>query len=75
MVNAASEGLGIMAMIQEFGRTVKLVMHVDASAALGIAQREGLGKLKHVQTHDLWLQSQAVKRALRMSKVDGTKSP
>ena len=75
MVKAASEGLGIMTMIQEFGKEVKLVMHVDASAALGIAQREGLGKLRHLQTNVLWLQSQSVKRALKMSKVDGTKNP
>ena len=49
-------------------------MHVDASAALGIAQREGLGKLRHLQTNVLWLQSQAVKRALQMRKVDGSRN-
>ena len=35
-------------------------LYVDASAAIGVAQRTGLGKIRHLDTGSLWLQ-QAVK--------------
>ena len=31
-------------------------MYVDAAAAIGVAQRVGLGKLRHLETQSLWLQ-------------------
>ena len=75
MVRAASESLGISTLMKDFGQSAGIVIHVDASAALGIAQREGLGMLRHLQTNVLWLQSQAIKKAIRMAKVDGSKNP
>ena len=38
MVQAASEGLGARAMAAEFGIGPKPFLHVDASAAIGVAQ-------------------------------------
>ena len=54
--------------MQECGEQSGLVNQVDASAALGIAQREGLGKLRHLQTDVIWLQSRAGKKALEIEK-------
>ena len=47
----------------------------DASAALGIIGRTGLGKLRHIDTSYLWLQQDSIKRKLRLSKVKGTETP
>lgn len=43
MTMACSEALGLVAMGRDFGESMKPVVHVDASAAIGIAQRKGLG--------------------------------
>ena len=44
MVRAASEGLGFRALAEDYGRENPPWMYVDATAALGVAQRVGLGK-------------------------------
>ena len=47
----------------------------DASAALGIIGRTGLGKLRHTDTSYLWLQQDSIKRKLKLNKVKGTENP
>ena len=47
----------------------------DASAAIGIIGRTGLGKLRHIDTSYLWLQQDSIKRKLRLNKVKGTENP
>ena len=44
----ASEGLAAAIMATEFGTTMKLRLHTDASAAKGIIMRLGCGKVKHL---------------------------
>ena len=55
MVMAASEGLGAKAMAADFGLQLSPFLHVDASAAIGIAQRKGLGRIRHLDTQSLWI--------------------
>ena len=55
-VMASSEGLGIKAMMMDFGIIVTPHLYVDASAAIGICQRKGLGKVRHLDTQSLWIQ-------------------
>ena len=52
-VTAASEGLGLTAMARDFGMEIRSNVHVDATAATGIAERKGLGKVRHLDTQSL----------------------
>ena len=54
-VKAASEGLGIKAMTEDYLKPLSPWMYVDAAAAIGVAQRVGLGKLRHLDMQSLWL--------------------
>ena len=45
---------------------------MDASAALGIAQRKGVGKVRHLATGTLWLQEQQLKEIMKIVKIFGT---
>ena len=47
----------------------------DASAALGIIGRSGLGKMRHIDTSYLWLQQESIKEKIKMLKVLGTENP
>ena len=47
----------------------------DASAALGIIGRTGLGKMRHIDTSYLWLQQDCIKEKIKMQKVLGTENP
>ena len=48
---------------------------VDASAAIGIASREGIGRIRHVDVAILWLQQKELKKQLEVLKVAGTENP
>ena len=76
IVRAATEGMGIASLMFDFGMTEADVrLHVDANAAMGIIQRRGLGKVRHVEVDLLWLQEQQARRLLPLKKVLGTKNP
>ena len=47
----------------------------DASAALGIIQRQGLGKLRHIDCSYLFVQNLNAEKIIKFSKVIGTENP
>ena len=53
IVRATSEGLGLVAVMAEFGITVDLIVKSDAVAAIGIVKRQGLGRIRHLAVADL----------------------
>ena len=59
----------------DMGMTAKVRVWTDSSAAVGICGRSGLGKLRHVQTHTLWLQERVRSRAIELGKVNGLVNP
>ncbi len=50
-------------------------MWTDSSAAIGICTRQGLGKLRHLDTHTLWIQQAVRTRRVDLRKVDGEANP
>ena len=74
-VMAASEGLGLKAMSLDFGLSLDPFLNVDASAAIGIVQRKGLGKLRHLDTQALWVQDAVRQRRVMIEKVAGAENP
>ena len=47
----------------------------DAQAALGIINRNGLGKTRHIQTGLLWIQQVSAQKRLSFGKVLGKENP
>ena len=58
LIKSASIALGMRAMYQDLEISIGMNLHTDASGAKGIATRRGLGKLRHLAVHLLWLQHQ-----------------
>ena len=71
LVWASAEILGTMSMFQDFGQEVPGRVWGDASAALAIVNRQGVGKLRHLDTQFLWVQEKATQARLHYSKVHG----
>ena len=46
-------------------------MRSDATAAIGISQRLGLGKVRHLSVADLWIQQRVRLGELRIDKLCG----
>ena len=52
-----------------------LRIYSDATAAIGIARRRGLGKLRHLDVEDLWVQDKIRNREVEIHKVLGSENP
>ena len=50
-------------------------MWADSSAAIGICSRQGLGKLRHLDTHTLWIQQAVRTKRVDLRKVLGEVNP
>jgi hypothetical protein len=71
IVKGASIGLGLKSMLGDFGIGATIRVNTDASAAKGMANRKGLGKVRHIEVNQLWIQDRAAKGDLTISKVNG----
>ena len=71
MVKGASVGIGIRQMLADFGVASGIRVSTDASAAKGIASRRGLGKMRHIEVHQLWVQDKVANGELEVQKVNG----
>ena len=69
MVKGGSVGLGVQAMLTEIGVSLNLVLKCDASAAVGIVMRRGLGRVRHIDLSQLWLQEKVAQGGLKVHKV------
>ena len=75
IIKTSSETLGIISILKDWNMFYKADIMADASAALGIIGRTGLGKLRHIDTSYLWLQQESIKKKLKMGKVKGIENP
>ena len=75
VVRAAGAALGHQSLIRDLDCEVPARVWTDSSAALGICGRAGLGKLRHLETHTLWVQEKARAKAFQLRKVKGEANP
>ena len=68
-VKGASVGLGIQSVLRDFEINVKLTLKSDASAAIAIASRRGLGKVRHIEVCQLWLHEKVRSGEVKVVKV------
>ena len=62
--------MGIKAIAEDMGVSLgDVVVKTDASAAKGIASRRGLGKVRHIDVSQLWLQDRVNKGEIVIEKV------
>ena len=75
MVAASAETLAIIAYSRDLGMEIAGEVLTDSNAALGISQRAGIGKVRHLRTQGLWVQEARVTGRLSYKKVLGAKNP
>ena len=69
MIKGSSELLGIISLAQDLNVSLNGHLHSDSSAAIGISQRRGLGKVKHMHTQYLWIQERIRAKDFVVHKV------
>ena len=75
VVKGACESIGISSIVKDMGMNIQIVLHTDSAAAKGIASRKGIGKVKHLDTRMLWVQSKVDDQTLRIRKIPGSINP
>ena len=59
----------------DLGIELPLRLWTDSTATIGICGRDGLGKLRHIDTQCLWLQQKVRSGAIDLRKVKGIENP
>ena len=76
LVEGETRGIGIRSMLEELGVVASEVeLHTDSSAAKSFASRRGVGKLRHIDLKELWLQEAVKQGKVRLKKVHGETNP
>ena len=75
VIRGAGQGLGYQALLKDLGVTAPLRVWTDSSAAIGICSRQGLGKLRHLDTHTLWVQQAVRNKRIDLRKIAGEHNP
>ena len=75
VVKTSSELLGLIAMAADMGYKREGDVWIDASAAMGILNRQGCGNIRHLDTQLLWVQQKALHGDITYNKVDGKLNP
>jgi hypothetical protein len=73
-VKGGAELLGMQSLAADLGVILQARLKVDAKATIGMVHRTGLGKLRHVEVGNLWIQSAVKTGRIRVDKVLGSEN-
>ena len=63
--------MGLQSVAKDLGLDWSIELRADASAAIGICRRRGLGKVLHLHTADLWVQDRLKAGDVSLRKTPG----
>ena len=64
-----------MTLAKDLGMEINTRVHVDATAAKGMVERQGISGVRHIEVDHLWIQEQEACRMLPIGKIDGGEIP
>ena len=75
VVKAGGVTLGYQALLRDVGVVLPVRVWTDSTATIGICGRQGLGKLRHIDTQCLWIQQKVRGKSMELFKVRGEENP
>ena len=75
MVKMSTELIGLMNMMLDWRHQCRARVYADSTAALGVVNRKGSGKLRHVRVGMLWIQGKREDGSIEYTKVGGADNP
>ena len=67
----SQQAMGLKSIAQDTGMKITIIVEIDASAANGIMERRGLGKTRHIDVQDLWMQEKVRNGEVTVLKIPG----
>ena len=74
IVKGATVTMGMQSMLCDFGIDVGISISIDASAEVGMANRRGLGKVRHMDVCQLWIQDHVAQGSMRLVRIAGDRN-
>ena len=71
LVKGSSNAVGLRSISADMGIDMSIKVKTDSSAAKGIASRSGLGKVRHIEIAQLWVQEKVRNGEITLVKVEG----
>ena len=77
MIEAVVRSKGMLSTMKEVGFQMleRVQLYTDSSAAKSFVSRRGLGRMKHLEIRDLWLQREVGLGRVIVNKVEGPRNP
>lgn len=76
IVKASAAALGVRSILEDLGwKSMHIDLNTDASAGKAIATRRGLGKVRHLALHHLWVQQRVQDGEISVHKVHTSVNP
>ena len=75
LVKTASQSIGIRNMLRDVGISVGITINTDSSTAKSIALRKGVGKVRHIETNQLWLQDKVKSKDICIKTIGTLDNP
>ena len=69
IVKGSSVGLDAQSILRDLGVNLALRVYTDSSAAKGIALRRGIGKVRHIDVNQPWMQEKVSNGAIDLEKT------
>ena len=70
-----AQAIGLQSIAADLGFSWRIDIHMDATAAIGIARRRGMGRIKHLDVTDLWIQEKFNSKLAFLHNVLGADNP
>ena len=65
----------MQSLARDMGLELSLVVVVDSSAAVGMVNRSGVGRVRHLDVKDLWVQERVKRGFFTIVRVPGDSNP
>ena len=75
VVQGGANGLGFLSLLGEYHIKLKLRLWTDSSASKGMCARQGLGKVRHLDVQDVWIQQRLRNGDFSLYKIKGDDNP
>ena len=75
LAKGISQGIGLRSIAADLGIETGLRLKTDATAAMGMARRLGVGKVRHLDTALLWVQGHVRSGEVLLDKIPGQDNP
>ena len=75
VTKAAAAALGFRSLLADLGVHWPARVWTDSSASIGMCTRQGIGKVRHMDTQIMWIQQGVRNNDLDLYKIAGERNP